>query len=105
MKMVRYFNNKQLEDSLVYFQGGFELILAKYKKIHVNRKGILRDVITYEKTRKNMFCSHGYMLIIIFILYSAKKYRSYVNSLIAVRKQKGCKSENNIPEVHASRFP
>jgi hypothetical protein len=58
-----------------------------------------------------MFHSHGYVLIIVAILRSAQKQCSYVNSLIAARKQQGRKMRNTpssvrtyVCQVSASRF-
>jgi hypothetical protein len=45
-------------------------------------------------------------VIIVAILRSAQKYRSYIKSLIAARKQKKRKSnKKNTSEVHTLRFP
>jgi hypothetical protein len=52
----------------------------------------------------NMFNSNNYVFIIVDIFGSVKKYHLYVNSLIAARKQRGCKSKKNTPEVHTLRY-
>jgi hypothetical protein len=53
----------------------------------------------------NTFCSHGYVFLIV-ILRSAQKCRLNVNSLIAARKQKGCKSKKkkNAQGAHPQVF-
>jgi hypothetical protein len=52
-----------------------------------------------------MFCTHGYIIIIITILRSTQMYCLYVNPLIGTHKQKGYKSKWNTPKVHSLRFP
>jgi hypothetical protein len=85
----------------IFLFSGFELIVAKYKKIMWTRRES-SEIIKIHCV--NMFYSRGYILIII-ILLSAQKCRFYVNSLIAACKQEGGKSKNSVLKVDDHRFP
>jgi hypothetical protein len=52
----------------------------------------------------NTFHSNDYVFIIVDMLGSAKKYRLYVNSLIAARKQRGRKKKKS-PKCTPLRIP